>query len=116
MTATRFQKPSTFSLKAYTTGAFGMFGSGKLQKITVSFTGWAATNVRELQWHPSQKIARDSSDGSGGLVVATFELSDTREFKRWLLGYGRYATVVSPDSLRADVRTELQANLATYGT
>jgi len=116
MTAARFQKPSTFSLKAYTAGAFGMFSSGKLQKITIRFTGWAATNVRELQWHSSQRIIQDSPDSSGGMIVAKFELTNTTEFKRWLLGFGRHAIVVSPASLRADVREELQANLAAYGT
>jgi hypothetical protein len=67
MAAETFENPATFSLAAYTRDSFGVFGPGKLQTVNVKFTGWAATNVREHQWHPSQNILK-----AGANVVATF--------------------------------------------
>jgi predicted DNA-binding transcriptional regulator YafY len=72
---------------------------------------WAATSVRELKWHASQKIV----NGEKAEVVAEFELCDTTEFKRWLLGFGQYAVVLKPDKLSDEIRTELAAARAAYG-
>lgn len=105
-----FDKPDDFSLASHFQGAFGVFQTGKKQKIRAEFTGWAATNLREMQWHPSQKIVKDDGDR----VIATFELGNTVEFKRWVLGFGGHATVVSPTDLVAEVRAELQRALGKY--
>ena len=97
-----FDRHGDFSLAGHFQGAFGVFQTGKKQKIRAEFTGWAATNVREMQWHSSQKITRDAGDK----VVATFELGNTVEFKRWVLGFGRYARIASPKALADDIRQE----------
>ena len=110
LTNETFRKPRTFSLRAWTHGAFGVFGPGRFQTIRCRFSGWAATNVREQTWHPSQRIVKDT----GKVVVATFELSDTTEFKRWLLGYGCCAEVLSPRALAREVAAELQRAAAGY--
>ena len=111
LTSDTFEKPATFSLAAHTHGAFGVFGPGKFQTIRIRFTGWAATNVREHTWHPSQKIVKDTSKS----LVATFELSDTTEFKRWLLGYGRHAVVLSPKPLVVEMAADLAEARQAYG-
>jgi len=111
ITSETFDKPATFSLAAYTRGSFGVFSPGGLETIKVRFTGWAATNVREHQWHPSQKIVKDTARQ----LVATFDLSDTTEFKRWLLGYGRHAVVLKPERLARDIAEELRQAGAAYG-
>jgi len=100
-----FEKPEDFSLASHFQGAFGVFQAGRKQKIRAEFTGWAATNLREMQWHPSQKIVKDD----GKAVVATFELGNTVEFKRWVLGFGRYAKVTQPKALAQEIREEHQA-------
>jgi predicted DNA-binding transcriptional regulator YafY len=122
MTADRFQRPATFSLKAYTHGGFGIIHGSRFQEIKVKFTDWAATNVREHTWHSSQKIIKDTQAGDSGAprrtqghVVATFELSDTTEFKRWLLGFGRHARVLSPKPFAQEMKGEFRAVCGTYG-
>ena len=105
-----FEKPEDFSLAGHFQGAFGVFQTGKKQKIRVEFTGWAATNVREMQWHPSQKIIKDGKDA----VVVTFDLGNTVEFKRWVLGFGQCALVLSPKELAADLRDELKQAYSRY--
>ncbi|HHH76603.1 MAG TPA: WYL domain-containing protein, partial [Phycisphaerae bacterium] len=121
-----FEKPEDFSLAGHFHGAFGIFRADKKQKIRAEFTGWAATNLREIQWHPSQKILKDNgkgqaegkgkgdSCGQGPKVVATFNLGSTVEFKRWLLGFGKHARIVSPKSLANDLRDEIKSALAKY--
>jgi proteasome accessory factor B len=106
-----FEKPRDFSLAGHLQGAFGVFRTQKVQTVKVEFTGWAATNVREIQWHPSQKII--SSDGER--VVAIFELGSTVEFKRWLLGFGQHAKVLSPNDLATAIQDELTLTLQRYG-
>lgn len=105
-----FEKPADFSLAGHFQGAFGVFQTGKKQKIRAEFTGWAATNLREMQWHPSQQIAKDA----GEKVVATFELGNTVEFKRWVLGFGRHARVLAPKDLVDDLRDEHRQAHALY--
>ena len=105
-----FEKPEDFSLAGHLQGAFGVFKTGKKQTIRVEFTGWAATNVREMQWHPSQKIVKDGKDK----VVATFELGNTVEFKRWLLGFGPAATVIKPESFAKEIAQTLEQSVGNY--
>lgn len=110
MTGETFERPDDFSLQEYLHGSFGVFTSGKQQTVKVRFTDWAAVNVRELQWHPSQTLVEDAPDH----VIAQFELADTTEFKRWVLGFGRHATVLAPKELAAEVAEELAAAQAAY--
>ena len=112
MTDKEFEKPDTFSLESYLQGSFGLFTSGKLQTVRVKFTGWAATNVREQQWHRSQKITRNTKD----YAIACFELSDLTEFKRWVLGFGRHAVVLSPRKLVKEIALELAEAQAGYNS
>ncbi len=105
-----FNKPLDFSLAGHFQGAFGVFQAKKKQKIRVEFTGWAATNVREMQWHPTQKIVKDAGDK----VVATFDLGNTVEFKRWVLGFGLHARIISPKALAEDLRDEIQSMAKNY--
>ena len=105
-----FEKPDDFSLAGHFQGTFGVFQTGKKQKIRAEFTGWAATNLREMQWHPSQKIVKDD----GKKVVATFDLGNTVEFKRWVLGFGRYARIISPKALAAEMQDDLKQAFGNY--
>ncbi|MGC9455546.1 MAG: helix-turn-helix transcriptional regulator [Phycisphaerae bacterium] len=100
-----FEKPLDFSLAGHLRGAFGVFKSGRSQKIRARLSDWAARSVREMQWHPSQRIVKDN----GKTVEAVFELSGTVEFKRSIMGFGRYAKVLSPKSLAEDIRREHMA-------
>jgi len=111
LTDERFERPDDFSLEAYLDGSFGIFSPGPMRTIEVRFTGWAATNLREHMWHPSQEIEKDSGAG----LTARFRLSDTREFKRWLLGYGARAVVLKPKALREEMHEELCAACENYG-
>ena len=110
ITEQTFKRPATFSLQTYTQGSFGIFTSDEPQIISVRFNGWAATSVREYQWHLSQKIIKDTEDE----VMAQFELTNATEFIRWILGFGRNAMVLQPKSLAAKIAEELQSAVEQY--
>lgn len=105
-----FEKPADFSLARHFQGAFGVFQTHKPRQIQVELTGWAATNIREMQWHPSQQIVKDDADG----VVASFELGNTVEFKRWILGFGQHVRVLAPQALADEIHDELRKAASRY--
>ena len=49
-------------------------------------------------------------------LIATFQLSDTVEFKRWVKGFGERAEVIKPDWLRKEMHDELIAAAGVYET
>jgi proteasome accessory factor B len=106
-----FDKPEGFSLATHMQSSFGVFQNQMKLTIKARFTGWAKTNVMEMIWHPSQKIIEQHDDH----VIVTFELGSTVEFKRWLLGFGAQATVISPRTLVDEVHAELQQTVKLYG-
>jgi len=110
LTNEHFERPSAFSLRTYFRDSFGIHAAGKPREVTVKLTSWAAELVREQKWHPSQKILKDKHD----LVVVQFVLPNTTEFKRWLLGFGRYAAVIRPKSFANEMREELKAAARHY--
>jgi len=61
-----FEKPDDFSLASRFQGAFGVFQTGKKQKIRAEFTGWAATNLRE----PSSPVGRPRTSARCGGIRA----------------------------------------------
>ncbi len=117
LTSETFRRPANFSLSGHLQGGFGIMSAGNPQKITVRFTGWAATNVREHQWHASQKILKDCTNRKAGqdCVIASYDLSDTTEFKRWLLGFGRHAVVQSPKGFADELKSEFRGSCESYG-
>jgi predicted DNA-binding transcriptional regulator YafY len=112
LTATAFQRPKNFSLEMYMQDAFGIFSdSGRSAKVQIQMSGWAATSIRETRRHPSQTIVVDRGD----CLVVEFKLSDLTELKRWVLGFGRHATVLSPKSFIAEIAAEIEMTAQNYG-
>jgi len=49
-----------------------------------------------------------------GLRDLALRKAYTVEFKRWVLGFGRHAKVLSPRGLADDIRAELRDALGAY--
>lgn len=112
VTDLRFPRPGQFDVAEYFAGSFGVFrgGNGALQTICVRFTAAVAQYVAEKQWHPSQQLERQP-DGS---LLATFRLSATQEFERWVLSFGKQAQILEPKALREAVADELRQMVEGY--
>ena len=111
LTGKSFRCPRDFSLKAHTQHTLGIFSnSGPTQTIKIRMESWAANSIRESQYHPSQKIIKDNGDSA----TVQFELADTTELKRWLLGFGPRAKVLSPQSLVDEMADEIKRMSKQY--
>jgi predicted DNA-binding transcriptional regulator YafY len=99
----RFEVPRDFDAEKYLAGAWGML-RGELVTVRVIFARALAPYICERLWHPSQKL-RALPDGR---VEMTLTVADTLEVRRWILGYGVQAEVVTPEALRAALRVEAE--------
>ncbi len=106
-----FIKPMNFSAKDWLSGSFGVIITGKPTLIKAKFSDWAAINLKEYQWHESQKIIEETDE----YIIVTFRLTSTTEFKRWILGFGKHAIILSPPELRKEIKNELTTTLRLYG-
>ena len=102
-----FQKPTDFSLEDTAGNSFGIFSSGESTEIKVIFSGWAGIYVSEANWHGCTGIEKNNNDE----VVATFKLGNTKEFKSWLLGFGRHAKVIEPAEFANEIQDEVKMML-----
>lgn len=120
-----FSRPAGFRLEEHFRNSFGIVRSGgRPVEILVRFTGPAAALVEERIWHESQQTEWLTAEetlfeelqGDRTALQATFRLADLVEFKRWIKGFGADAEVLSPDTLRAELHSELAAAAARYET
>ncbi len=88
-----------FDPNEYFGRAWSMIPEGKIYTVKLHFTPKVATNVAEVQWHPSQQATRNA-DGS---VTLEFRVDGLGEIIWWVLGYGDQVEVLAPAELRKRV-------------
>jgi predicted DNA-binding transcriptional regulator YafY len=49
-----------------------------------------------------------------GSVIAEFALDGTEEVKRWIMSFGKQATILEPAALRQDILAEMDALIEAY--
>ena len=92
-----------------TLGIIAPQGNPPLIKIAVQKT--QAQYLITQPWHDSQNIEMEDEDQ----IVFSFRVFPTYEFKSLLLSLGKDAKVVEPDSLKSEIRNELQQMIMLYG-
>ncbi|HEV2804997.1 MAG TPA: WYL domain-containing transcriptional regulator [Chthoniobacterales bacterium] len=110
LTTRGFRRPADFSITEILSGSFGVYSSGKKQRIRIEFDPFAARLVAERKWHESQRV-RENKDGS---IVLEVELGGLEEIERWILSWGKHARVRAPKELVARIRAEASAILEQY--
>jgi predicted DNA-binding transcriptional regulator YafY len=99
----RYAIPKDFRADAFFRNTFGLFvGAGKPFRFRIRFSREVSDEIREMTWHPQQKI---ESEPSGGAVLE-LPAESLREAKKFILSYGRHAAAVAPPELVADLRAE----------
>ena len=109
LSKTEFQVDPAFDPKKCRQNAFGVSWQDP-RDIVLRFRADQAPYVRERMWHPTQKLT-DLPDG--GLQLA-FRAGGPFEIRRWILGWGDSVEVISPDDLRAAVKSTPNAANAIY--
>lgn len=84
--------------------------SGPPEHVEIEFDPRIAPHVAEREWHPSQKLTAQP-DGS---VRAELHVCVDWALRRWILGFGSQARVISPSTLAEDILDELDAARAQY--
>jgi predicted DNA-binding transcriptional regulator YafY len=110
LTEERFELPRGFRVEDHFQGELGALVPATPVRVVVDLDARAARSVRDARWHPSQKL----SALAGGGVRVTFAVEEAEALLGWVLGFGRSAQVVEPESLRELVQRELAAMLEAY--
>jgi len=84
--------------------------SGPPERVEIDFQPAAADYVRARQWHPSQSV----SDTPTGGVRVTLDVCIDRALHGWILSFGPFARVVSPESLTRAIATQIEEARAQY--
>jgi predicted DNA-binding transcriptional regulator YafY len=104
-----FETPADFDIDEFMKSSFGLF-HGDPVKVKIWFAADIAGYIGEKQWHQTQRIW-PQADGS---IVFEAEVAGTKEIKFWIMNWGAKAVVLSPESLREEVRMEAEGLLENY--
>jgi predicted DNA-binding transcriptional regulator YafY len=100
-----------FDLADYLGCAWSMIPEGRIHHVRLKFAPKVASNVAEVQWHKSQKVAREP-DGS---ATIEFRVDGLNEITWWILGYGDQVEVLAPASLRKNI-SDIARNMAALNS
>ena len=84
--------------------------SGPPERVEIDFQPSAADYVRARQWHPSQRV----TDLTGGGVRVALDVCIDRALNGWILSFGPFARVISPESLARDIARQIEEARAQY--
>ena len=101
-----------FSPDKYMKQCWKQYAFGEPIEIVIRFSPRAVPLIKRKKWHASQEIT-EHPDGYLDMKVT---VSGTEEIMRWILTWGCNAEVISPKSLRQQIKTEAQNLLSLYSS
>ena len=84
--------------------------TGPPERAEIAFDAQIAPYVRARVWHASQEVR----DGDQGSLMMTMHVCHDWALRSWILSWGPFARVISPPTLGAQVREDLDAARALY--
>jgi len=110
-TGERYTIPRDFDADRFFRNTFGLFvGDAKPFRMRVRFSPEVSDEIRELQFHPDQKIERTKA----GEAILEIPAQSIKEARRFVLPWGRDAVVLEPPELIDDLRRETDALARSY--
>jgi proteasome accessory factor B len=100
ITTERFTIRNGFNLADYLKGSLTVFKGDADYEIVVDFDSWGADLVRGRKWHASQEI----TELPKRQLRLRLRLNSIEEAERWVLSWGKHATVVRPQALANRLR------------
>jgi len=111
LTEDRYTIPRTFDADRFFRNTFGLFvGDAKPFRMRVRFSPEVSDEVRELQFHPEQKIETTPA----GEAILEMPAQSIKEARRFVLAWGKDAVVLEPPELIADLREEATGLARAY--
>lgn len=99
-----FERDENFSAAEWIGSGFQLFGGGEAVDVAIWFSSRRAQFIRERQWHTSQQI-EEREDGS---LVLSLKTAGLIEVRNWVLQFSSDAEVLAPESLREDIKAEVE--------
>lgn len=84
--------------------------TGPAERVEIAFEAQVAPYVRARVWHASQQVR----DEPGGGIRLAMDVCHDWALRSWILGWGPFARVLSPATLAAGIKTDLDAAAAHY--
>jgi hypothetical protein len=109
----KFVYPGEFSLADHIGCSWGVFYNDEVQSVKLKFSRKVAHRVKNLSYHPSQRIGEECSDGS---VILEFEVCGLVEMQSWILQWGSQVEVLEPLELREEIIQTAQSIVDKYGS
>ncbi|KQC11301.1 MAG: hypothetical protein APR62_10195 [Smithella sp. SDB] len=97
-------------VREYIRHTFGIFHGKETKEVCLCFSKDVSSWIAEQAWHPEQKTFIKND----GRLCLTIPVSDFREIKREILKYGSQVEVVSPKSLRTEIKKEIEKMRSIY--
>ncbi|NPV72453.1 MAG: WYL domain-containing protein [Pelotomaculum sp.] len=110
-TGEHFEYPADFTLTGYMASSWGVINDGKVCRVVIKFDKRIAHRVRNVLYHPSQKIEEELP---GGSAVVSFEVCGLAEMTGWLLQWGDTVEVLEPQWLREEMRAMAERIARVY--
>jgi len=105
-TGERYAIPRDFDPEVFFRDTFGLYvGGGRPFRFRIAFSPEISDEVRELKFHPRQKI----ETARGGQAILELPARSVAEARRFVLAYGKDAVVLEPPELVEDIQRELRA-------
>lgn len=105
----KFNIDSEFVIDKYIKNSWSI-AKGEQTKVVIKFTSPISKLIKEAIWHESQQI----EDLENESILFTVVVEGTWEIKKWIYGFGKYAEVIEPDSLRKEIIEELGEMVRNY--
>jgi len=109
-TGDTFQTPDDFSVEEYFRLSWEAWGGGEPTHVKIRFSPKVAGIISETRRHPTQ-VVHPQQDGG---VVMEVMVSGINEIAGWLMGYGKEAEVLEPESLRDYVCDHAKGMVCCY--
>jgi len=84
--------------------------SGPPERVEIEFQPAVAEYVMAREWHQSQQVR----DTPGGGVLMTLNVCLDRALRSWILSFGPFARVVSPERLAREIAGQIEEARAQY--
>jgi predicted DNA-binding transcriptional regulator YafY len=92
------------SVKEYIRKNFGIMTGSESFEVCLRFSPAVSPWLAEQVWHPAQQMRWED----GKTLCLTFPVADFREVKREILKYGAQVEVLTPETLREEVKREIE--------
>ncbi|MBO8158498.1 WYL domain-containing protein [Thermosyntropha sp.] len=95
-----YEYPENFSLHNYISSSWGVFCNDPIRTVRVKFMPSVAFRLKNVKYHPTQKIVQECDDGS---IIVEYEVCGLVEMKSWMMQWGDEAEVIEPEELRKSI-------------